>query len=39
MTIVIVVLAEVFLVVVACGLLVGLSGLWMALFYPRAAGP
>ena len=23
---------------VACGLLVGLSGLWMTLFYPRAAG-
>lgn len=25
-------------VVVACGLLVGLSGLWMTLFYPRAVG-
>ncbi len=25
-------------VVVACGLLVGLSGLWMTLFYPRAEG-
>jgi hypothetical protein len=23
---------------VACGVLVGLSGLWMTLFYPRAAG-
>ncbi|MEP7358306.1 MAG: DUF2306 domain-containing protein, partial [Anaerolineales bacterium] len=25
-------------VLVVCGLLVGLSGLWMTLFYPRAAG-
>lgn len=25
-------------VLVACGLVVGLSGLWMTLFYPRAAG-